>query len=70
MKKQAGIGKGQHKVFKDQMNAINDNNRKDDVKKEDGEVEVMDHSYIGNEYKDLIDNIFESRLSNGDLCLT
>ena len=52
------------------MNAINDNNRKDDVKKEDGEVEVMDHSYIGNEYKDLIDNIFESRLSNGDLCLT
>ena len=50
------------------MNAINDNNRKDGVKKEDGEV--MNHSYIGNEYKDLIDNIFEFRLSNGDLCLT
>ena len=30
----------------------------------------LGHSYIGDEYKDLIDNIFKSRLRDGDFCLT
>ena len=32
-------------------------NRKDDIKKEDGEICDVSHSYIGDEYKDLIDKI-------------
>ena len=30
----------------------------------------MDHTYIGDEYKDIIDNTFKFRLGDGDLHLT
>ena len=34
------------------MNAINNNNRKGDIKKKDVEIDDVDHSYTGDEYKD------------------
>ena len=37
------------------MNAINNINRKDDIKKEDDEIVDVSHSYVGDEYKDLIE---------------
>ena len=40
------------------MNAINNNNKKDDIKKEDGEIDDVHDSYFGDEYKHLFDNIF------------
>lgn len=46
------------------------NNGEDDIEKEDIEVDNVDHPYIGDEYKDLIDDIFKVRLGDGDLCLT
>ena len=58
----------QKKDYKDQMK-IN-NNGEDDIEKEDIEVDNVDHPYIGDEYKDLIDDIFKVRLRDGDLCLT
>ena len=57
LKKQTGIAKIQYKFFKDHMNAIN-NNRKYNIKKQDVEMDDVEHGYIGDEYKDLIDNIF------------
>ena len=49
------------------MNSIN-NNREGDIYTEDGEIiDNGDHIYIGDEYKDLIDNIFKSGLRNEDL---
>ena len=41
--------------FKDQMNIIN-NSRKAVIKKEDIEIDEVDHAYIGDEYTDLIVN--------------
>ena len=70
MKKQTGIAKDRYKFFKDQMNVININNRKDDIKKKDAEIHDEGHGYIGDEYKELTDNIFKSRLRDGDLHLT
>ena len=58
----------QKKDYKDQMK-IN-NNGEDDIEKEDIEVDNVDHPYIGDEYKDLIDDIFKVRLGDGDLCLS
>ena len=52
------------------MNSINNNNRKDDIKKEDDEIDYIDHSYTGDGNKDLIDNIFKPSLRIRDLCLT
>ena len=52
------------------MNANNNSNRKDDIKKEDDEIVDVNHSYISDEYKDLIENVFKSRLKDGDLHLT
>lgn len=46
------------------------NNGEDDIEKEDIEVDNVDHPYIGDEYKDLIDDIFKVRLGDRDLCLT
>ena len=47
------------------MNAINDNkNRKEDIKKDDVEIDDVNHSYIGDEYKDLINNILKYRLKD------
>ena len=46
---------------------INNNNRDDDIKKEDGKVDNADNSYIGDEYKNLFN---KSRLMDGDLRLT
>ena len=58
LKKQTGIAKDQYKFSKDQIN-VNNDNRKDDIKKEDGEIDDVDHSYIGDEYKDLINNFLK-----------
>ena len=49
---------------------VNNNNRKDDIKKGDIELNNIDHGYISNEYKDLIDTIFKFRLRDEDLRLT
>ena len=58
------------------MNATN-NNTEDDVKAEVGikteDDEIMynvNHSFIDDKYKDLIVNIFNSRLREGDFHLT
>lgn len=40
------------------------------IKKEDDETDDVNHNYIGDEYKDLIANIFKFELKNGDLHLT
>ena len=52
------------------MNTIKNNNRKDNIKKWNGETDDVDHRYIGDKYKDLIDNVFKSRLKDGDSRLT
>ena len=63
-KKQLGNVKDQYKVFKDQLNVINKNREddveaEDDVKAEDGEIiDHVNYRYIGDKYKNLIDNIF------------
>ena len=49
---------------------VNNNNRKDDIKKGDIELNNIDHGYSSNEYKDLIDTNFKFRLRDGDLRLT
>ena len=52
---------------------ITDDFKKDDIKKENGEVDDVDHDYIGDEYKDLqrwIDDYLKSTLSDRDLHLT
>ena len=51
------------------MNAIINNNRKDDIKKENVEIDDVDHSCIGDGYKDLMGNILKPRLRGGDLHL-
>ena len=65
LKKQRGIAIDQYKFFKDQIH----NNREDDIKKENIKIDDVDHGYIGNEYKNSIDNIYKSRLRDGDLRL-
>ena len=57
-KKQTDIAKVQYKLFKDQMNVG------------DGEIRDMHHDYIGNEFNDIINNIFTYRLKDKDLYLT
>ena len=52
------------------MNTINNNNRKHNIKKECDEIDDVDHSYIGDKYRDSTDNIFKSKLKDGDLHLT
>ena len=69
LKAQTSIAKNHYKLFKDQMN-VNNNNRKDYIKKEDLEIDNIDHAYIDDKYKGLIDNIFKFRLRDGDLHLT
>ena len=69
LKAQTGFAKDRYMLFKDQMN-VNNNNRKDDIKKENIEIDNMDHAYIGDKHKGLIDNIFKFRLRDGDLHLT
>ena len=68
--KQTGIAKDQYKFFKDKINFISNNNTKDVNKKEDVEINEVDHGYNGDEYKDLIDIICKSRLKDGKLSLT
>ena len=57
------MAKDQYKLFKDQINVIN-NNRKDEVKPgdsvkvEDGEIYNEKYRYVSDKYKDLINNIF------------
>ena len=75
MKKQTDIAIDQYKFFKDQMMLliITDDFKKDDIKKENGEVDDVDHDYIGDEYKDLqrwINDYFKFTLSDRDLHLT
>ena len=65
LKKQRGIAIDQYKFFKDQIH----NNREDDIKKENIKIDDVDHGYIGDEYKNSIDNISKSRLRDGDLRL-
>ena len=65
LKKQRGIAIDQYTFFKDQIH----NNREDDIKKENIKIDDVDHGYIGNEYKNSIDNIYKSRLRDGDLRL-
>ena len=68
LKAQTDITKDQYRFFKDQMNIIN-SNRKADIKKEDIEIDEVDHAYIGDEYTDLIVDVFKFKLKDGDLCL-
>ena len=65
LKKQRGIAIDQYKFFKDQIH----NNREDDIKKENIKIDDVDHGYIGDEYKNSIDNISKSRLRDGDFRL-
>ena len=58
---QNDVTKDQDKFFKVQMN-VNNNSRKDDIKKEDIKIDNGDHSYIGDEYKGLIVDTFKFRL--------
>ena len=52
------------------MNTVNNNNKKDDIKTDDGKRYNVDHNYIDDEYKELINNIFKSELGDGCLHLT
>ena len=70
LKKQTDIGKDQRKFFNDQMNDINNNNRKNDFKKEGYEMNDADHNHIDDKNKDLINDIYKSRLRNQDFNLT
>ena len=75
LEKQTSIAKDWYKFFKDQVNAINNNNRKNnikriDIKKQGAETDYVNHSYIGGEYNYQIDNIFIFRLRDWDLHLT
>ena len=56
--------------FKDQINANYNNNIKDYLKTQDDKVENVDHSCNSDKCKDLIDNIFNSRVRDRDLHLT
>ena len=69
LKAQTSIAKNQYKFFKDKMN-VNNNSREDDIEKDDIEIDNVDLGYIGDKYKDLIDNIFKFRSRNGGLHLT
>ena len=71
-----GIAKDQYKLFKDQISVVN-NKREDDAKVEDGVktedgaiIDHVHHKSIGDEYKNLIANIFKYGLMDGDLYLT
>ena len=73
LEKQTDISKSQYKIFKYQINLI-DNNREegvkteDSVKKEDNEViDNVGYIYIGDEYKNLIDKTCKYGLVDGDL---
>ena len=52
------------------MNDINNNNRKNDFKKEGYEMNDADHNHIDDKNKDLINDIYKSRLRNQDFNLT
>ena len=65
LRKQTGIAKDQYKFFKEQTN----NNREDHIRKEEIKIVDVDHGYIGDVCKDLIDDIFKSRLRDRDLRL-
>ena len=53
------------------MNAVNNNKWKKGIKKEFVEKDDMEHSYLGDENKDLIGNICKSKLKyDEDLSLT
>ena len=41
---------------------INNNNRKNYIKAEDIEIDNVDHAHVGEDYKNLIDNVFKFRL--------
>ena len=49
LKRQTDIAKDHYKVFKDQINVINNNNRKDDIKGEDDEIDDIDYIHIDDE---------------------
>ena len=42
---------------------VNNKIREDDIKKENTEIDNVDHGYIGDEYKDIIKNIFKFSFS-------
>ena len=70
LRKETGIAKDQYKFFKGQINVVN-NKREDDVKAEDGEIiHNVRHRYFGDEYKNLIANIFKCGLMDGHLHVT
>ena len=65
-------------LFKDQIivignNRENSDNSDDSTKLKDGDNKIKDnvgHSYIGDEYKDFVDEIFKYRLKDRELYLT
>ena len=80
--KKTDFAKDQYKLFKDQMNVIN-NNIEDDAKAEDGAktengvkkkhdeiIDIMKYFYIGGEYKNVISKLFKFGLLDRDLYLT
>ena len=80
--KKTDIAKGQHKLFKDQKNVIN-NHMEDDVKAQDGAktenrvktkhdeiIDIMKYFYIGGEYKNVIAQFFKFGLLDRELYLT
>ena len=73
LKKQTSIPKDQYKLFKDQINVVN-NKREDGVKAEDvaktEDGEIIDNihrRYFGGEYRNLIANIVKYELMDRDL---
>ena len=74
MIRQTGIAKDQYKLFKDQVNVINNNREYDveaedniktenGVKAKDGEINDLSYRYMGDKYKDLINNVFNYGLN-------
>ena len=70
LRKETDIAKDQYNFFKGQINVVN-NKREDDVKAEDGEIiHNVRHRYFGDEYKNLIVNIFKCGFMDGHLHVT
>ena len=73
LEKQTGISKSQYKIFKYQINLINNNReegvkREDSVKREDNEIiDNVGYIYIGDEHKNLIGKTCKYGLVDGDL---
>ena len=70
MRRETDIAKDQYNFFKGQINVVK-NKTEDDVKAADSEIiDNVHHRYFGDEYKNLIANIFKCGLMDGHLHVT